>query len=29
MMSDYEDDLIDCQLEDYDDDEGLDDATEL
>lgn len=29
MMSDYEEDLIDCQFEDYDDDDSLDDATEL
>jgi len=29
MMSDYEEDLIDRQFEDYDDDDALDDATEL
>jgi len=29
MMSDYEEELMDCQFEDYDDDEALDDATEL
>lgn len=29
MMSDYEEDLIDRQFEDYDDDDGQDDATEL
>jgi len=28
-MSDYEDELMDCQFEDYDDDDALDDATEL
>jgi len=28
-MSDYEEELMDCQFEDYDDDDTLDDATEL
>ncbi|GEM_PF-2366779 len=29
-MSDYEEELMDCQFEDYDDDDDtLDDATEL
>lgn len=29
MMSDYEEELMDCQFEDYDDDAAMDDATEL
>lgn len=29
MMSDYEEELMDCQFEDYDDDDVMDDATEL
>lgn len=29
MMSDYEEELMDRQFEDYDDDDALDDATEL
>ena len=29
IMSDYEEELMDCQFEDYDDDDTLDDATEL
>lgn len=29
MMSDYEEDLMDRQFEDYDDDDGPDDAIEL
>jgi len=28
-MSDYEEELMDYQFEEYDDDDGLDDATEL
>jgi len=28
-MSDYEEELMDYQFEDYDDDDTLDDATEL
>lgn len=29
IMSEYEEDLIECQSEDYDDDEGLDDGIEM
>jgi len=28
-MSDYQEDLVECQWEDFDDDEGLDDSIEM